>query len=329
MKKTFSITLIAIIAGLWLALVIIQQPGYGGDFYPLYKAAQAVQAGALPYGEPFTRDLAREWPFPFAQAGFAYPLPVALLVTPLTVAPLALAGGVWAVVGLAGAWSAVCGRGWLALLLPIAFMPVHRAFVMWQASLIWLALAVALRCALANGLSVLAGACIAILPAKPQAGLVFALAGLAWAARYNLQALVWAGVFGLAVWGGSLAVWPGWLAGWLDQVRAYSQIVRPAWLLPFGLALPWALWRMPDWSWFALMQVVLFPLSDLYSALPLLLAWAEVGGVLALAGAGVSWLWVLLGLPNSIWVFWGLIMLPLLACGVWRCQCKRSYRWQS
>jgi hypothetical protein len=64
--------------------------------------------------------------------------------------------------------------------------------------------------------------------------------------------------------------------------------------------------------------LVLFPLSDLYSALPLLLCWVAIGGPPALLGAGCSWLRQIFGLPTNLDVLWGLILWPLIPAAIWR-----------
>jgi hypothetical protein len=111
---------------------------------------------------------------------------------------------------------------------------------------------------------------------------------------------------------------PGWFAAWLGQVQSYNAIVHPPSLLPWGVILALIAWRQPWWSIVAACQVVFFPLSDLYSALPLLLCWVAIGGPAALLGAGVSWIWSLAGLPNSVPVLWGLIICPLMLGMAWR-----------
>ena len=64
--------------------------------------------------------------------------------------------------------------------------------------------------------------------------------------------------------------------------------------------------------------MILFPLSDLYSGAPLLIAWCAFPPPVALAGAGVSWLWLFLGLPNSLLSFWLTLIAPLALAGIWQ-----------
>jgi hypothetical protein len=301
---------------LWLFLIWAWQPldRLGTDFFPIYYAAGALARGHDPYGAVVGEHLQRVWSVPFASAGNAYPLPVLLVAWPLTLLPLPLAVALWASVGSAGAFASVCIRSeWLKLLpILILFMPLHRAIVVKQATLIWFALVVLLLLAMRRRQAILVGLAIAMLPAKPQAGLLFALAGCIWAWREQRRALIWAAGFAAVIWGLSFALYPSWVPDWLASVRRYNDIVAPPSLLPGGLLLPLLAWGLPWWARLAMLQVVLFPITDTYSALPLLLAWIGIGGPLGLAGAAVSWLGVLLGLPNSLGTFWLVIMAPLM-----------------
>jgi hypothetical protein len=74
---------------------------------------------------------------------------------------------------------------------------------------------------------------------------------------------------------------------------------------------------MPWWAKVAVCQTVLFPITSLYSTLPLLLAWSAFAPALALAGTGLSWLWVLLALPKSFGMVWLFILLPWMLTALW------------
>lgn len=308
-----------LIPALWIVLVASNRE-LGTDFFPLYFAARRIMSGLSPYGPQATAELARQWHAPFATAGIAYPLPFLLLVLPLGLLPFALAAGLWILAGLAGAVASLrLADSWKPLtLLPLLFLPVFRSVVLGQATLVWFGLAVLLLLGIKYRWGWVVGVAAALLILKPQNGLLFAAAGLIWAARTERRALIWfVGAEGLLALAATI-VEPGWLAAWLAQVQSYNAIVHPPSLLPWGLLLALAAWRQPWWSIVAACQVVFFPLSDLYSALPLLLCWVAIGGPLALVGAGVSWIWSLAGLPNSVVVLWGLIICPLMLAMAWR-----------
>jgi hypothetical protein len=317
--RRFAYLPLVAICSIWIVL-IASNGDLATDFYPLYFAAGRVFAGLSPYGDAATAELAHQWHAPFAAAGIAYPLPFLVLVLPFGLLPFALAATIWIAIGLAGAAASLrLAASWRALIaLPILFLPLHRSIVLGQATLVWFGLAVLLVLGIKQGWSWVVGGLIALLLLKPQNGLFFAMAGLVWAVRIDRRALIW--FVGVESWLVivALLLQPGWIAGWLAQVRIYNTIVHPPSLLPWGLVLLVVVWRQPWWSIVAACQVVFFPLSDLYSTLPLLLCWVGIGGRAALLGAGVSWLWSIAGLPNTMPVLWVLIMAPLILVLIWR-----------
>lgn len=317
----WELALLVALPALWLITLYAQSPR-APDFFPLYFAAGRVLAGESPYGAQATAALAQRWDAPFAAAGVAYPLPLILLVTPLTALPLVAAAIVWVALGAAMAAGVADLPAWrgsaMAALLPLSFLPLQRSLVMGQATLIWFGLAALLLRSARRGDTWPWAICMALLVLKPQNGLIFALYGayLAWRERRAVL-LIAAGV-GLALAGVSFLIQPGWLAAWRGQLAAYQAIVEPQTLLPWGLAVVAACWRAPAWARLAILQVALFPLSDLYSGAPLLIAWCAFPPPLALAGAGASWLWLLLGLPNTLGSFWLTLLLPLALAGIWQ-----------
>lgn len=321
--RFWSYTLLfIIIVSLWLILLVaLQYPDtLGTDFYPLYYAAHLLRAGENPYGAAATNHLIVTWPVPFAQAGIAYPLPAILSFWLVLLLPLPIGMWVWVSSGAVGAWFVIRLReDWAQLLLlPCCFMPLHRAILLKQATLIWFACIVVLLFAMRDRRAWLVGWCIAVLPAKPQTGLLFALAGLVWAIREHRRALLWAVLWVGIIWGGSFVLQPGWVGEWLASVRRYNQIVLTASLWPLGLVIIPLTWRLPWYARLSVAQVVLFPLSDIYSVLPLLLVWVAIGGPLALVGSGISWLWVFLDLPNTITFVWLILLVPLIGALGWR-----------
>jgi hypothetical protein len=310
---------LAALCSIWIVLI-----GSNGDlatdFYPLYFAARRMLAGLSPYGAAATAELARQWHAPFAAAGIAYPLPFLVLILPFGLLPFAFAAAIWIGIGMAGAGASLrLTENWRSLLaLPLLFLPLHRSVALGQATLVWFGLAVLLVLGIKQRWSWAVGVSIALLLLKPQNGLFFAVAGLIWAVRADRRTLIWFVGLESCLMIAALLIQPDWIAGWLTQVQIYSTIVHPPSLLPWGLVLLLVAWRQPWWSIVAACQVVFFPLSDLYSTLPLLLCWIGIGGRIALLGAGASWLWSIAGLPNTMPVLWALIMAPLILAMIWR-----------
>lgn len=323
---TISTTIWAVsfasLATLWLAyfFAVAWPDPLGTDFYPVWYGARLALAGENPYGEAALAHLREVWRVPFVEGGLAYPLPALLAAVPFALLPLTLAVPIWLLLGMATTAAAGALReGWRVHALTILlYFPLFRAAHMKQATLIYIGLAVVLVLALRARLLPLAGLCIALLPAKPQNGLLFAVAALVWAWREDRRLFGWAAAWSLPLWLGSLLVMPDWPQAWLAAIARYRLVVEPVSLLPWGLALVAASWRLPWHAVVAAAQVALFPLSDLYGALPLLLGWIAIGGPLAWVGAGISWLWPLLGFPNSTQALWLFVLLPYSACALWR-----------
>jgi hypothetical protein len=292
----------------------------GVDFFPLHWAGRRLLGGELPYGPDATNALAQVWEAPFEAAGIAYPLPLLTVVLPLAPLPFPVANLIWTAAGffllalvIYRAASPVEG-----VLLLLMFLPVSRAVGYGQATLIWCGLIALLLLAMQRRWWVIAGLCIVLLPLKPQTGLLFAVAGAVWAWNTERRALLLAGGVGAVLGAVYWAVWPTWLIQWVEHLARYSTVVSPQLVLPWGLVLVAATWRLPWWARLAALQFVLFPVSDLYSALMVLFCWVAVGGLPALLGAGVSVLWLILGLPNTTAVLWLLIIGPLALIAGWR-----------
>lgn len=306
---------------LWLITLYAQAP-QAIDFFPLYFAARQVLGGQSPYGPEATTALAQVWDAPFASAGVAYPLPLILLVVPLAGFSFAAAALCWITFGVVLTAGVVRLGKWpyspLALLLPLCFLPLQRSLFLGQATFIWLGIAVLLLHSMRRGNRWLWAICIVLLVLKPQNGLIFALYGVYQAWRERRQVLVIAAVFGTALAGLSFLVQPGWLSAWLQQMRLYQTVVQPQSLLPWGLLVVLACWRSEIWARLAILQVVLFPLSDLYGSTPLIIAWCAFPLPIALIGSGVSWCWFFCRLPNTSLVFWMTLLVPLVVAGLWQ-----------
>lgn len=317
--RRFGYLPLVAVCSIWIVL-IASNGNIATDFYPLHFAAGRILAGLSPYGEAATAELARQWHAPFAAAGIAYPLPFLVLILPFGLLPFALAATIWIGIGLASSAASLrLAENWRTLMaLPLLFLPLQRSVMLGQATLVWFGLAVLLVLGIKQRWSWVVGVAITLLLLKPQNGLFFTIAGLIWAVRANRRALIWFVGVESCLMVVALLLQPGWIAAWLAQVQLYTTIVHPPSLLPWGLVLLLVAWRQPWWSIVAACQVVFFPLSDLYSALPLLLCWIGIGGWTALLGAGASWAWSIAGLPNTMPVLWALIIMPLILAMIWR-----------
>jgi hypothetical protein len=301
----------------------------GNDFYSPYVGAQRVLAGLSPYGAQASAALAAVWHDPFAEAGIAYPLPFLLLVIPFALLSFPVAALLWTALGVALGYASAfvaraeharqnypAGYAPLTFILPLAFWPFFRAARLGQASLIWFALAALLILAIQGRRGWFVAVLVALLPLKPQAGILFALYGAWWLYRHHRRGLLLTSAIGLTLLGASHALQPGWIAAWLAQVAAYNLYVEPPLLLPFVAALWLSFWRVqkPWWVTVAMLQAIIFPMSDLYSTLPLLFVWCLFPAPLALVGVSMSWLALLLPASNSgLAVLLCMVVPPMLA----------------
>lgn len=313
-RRLLSTCLIIALTSLWLSLFILNVDAV--DFYPLYFAAQRVLRGLSPYGADATEALAQAWDAPFESAGIVYPLPLILLMVPFALLPFTIASVLWIGLGIMLSlliWVLIGVDKEKSFLL-IVFLPYFRAAVLGQATLIWFGLSLLLITAFQRERYMWVGILSVVIALKPQDGLVFGVVGLWLAARENPKVILIALITGVVLWGGSLLIQPQWLSAWLAQINLYRSIVNPPTLLPLSLVLVLACWQLPWWGKVAAAQVALFPISDLYSALPLLMCWASVKAspMLILVGAGISWLWSLLGLPSTVTILWLLVLVPVI-----------------
>lgn len=158
----------------------------------------------------------------------------------------------------------------------------------------------------------MAGFCIALLPGKPQAGLIFALGAVIWAIReQHYKILASAGCWIVLLWGGSLLVQPNWPIDWWRTVAEYHDQVMLVSLMPEGLLVPLFSLGLSWLAFAAAIQTVAFPVNDIYCSLPLLVGWMEMRPLIALLGIGASWSAILLyPNPNHPLVLWTIILLP-------------------
>jgi hypothetical protein len=315
--------LAAITAVIWLALILFRSfpDPQGTDFYPLWIGAQAVARDADPYSPETRAFLRTTWTV--AQRvqvsdAIAYPLPALLILTPLTVLPLNAAVMVWFVILIASVAVFILAFDFkLTWIAPLLSFPLMQAVTIKTSAVLWLGLIGLLIIAIKRKWPVIVGLCIAILPAKPQAGLIIALVASIYELRQDCRVLYWACVWGLLLWGGSLILHPLWVIGWWEAVHRYREQVLLVSLLPEALLIPIFSRNL---SWLAIaaaVQAVSFPLNDIYASLPLLVGWMEMGGVFAIVGIGTSLSAPLLfEHPNQPLALWLMVLVPYCACCV-------------
>jgi hypothetical protein len=213
---------VAIAAGMIAYVKMVLQIGYPSDFSYFWVGSRALLDGQSPYavvqpGGP---------PFNF-ESGYLYPLPAALLVAPLALLPVNVAGILFAALGMAVLAFAISKEGFHRLPILMSFPALWCMSTGQWAS--WVAAA-----ALVPSLGFLAAA-------KPNLGLAAFLYRPTW--RF-LSVAVAAVVV-------SLIVMPGWPAEWLSVVRARSsrdyQIPVLQWQVGGPLLLLAAMrWRLPE-----------------------------------------------------------------------------------
>ena len=100
-RRLTRISIYSAITVLWLAAVCYRcfPDPQGTDFYPLWIGAQELLHGGDPYGKETAELLRNTWLVKLKGVQVAdvigYPLPVLLLITPLTIFPLEIAVYVW------------------------------------------------------------------------------------------------------------------------------------------------------------------------------------------------------------------------------------------
>jgi hypothetical protein len=299
-----------IIATTWL--MIYRGERLGSDYFPLDLVAQRVARGQTVYGPEATREIGQEWLSWSREAGIAYPLPYLMLLVPLTLLPYTLAMALWIGGGTVLAYRVVqldVSRS--KFVLPLLYGPFMVSVLIGQTTLIWFGLIVALILGVQRRKVALVSLLIPLLALKPQTGIFYSAYGLWWLWKQDRRGFFAALALGLALLGFSLFLEPTWIQACLKQLAEYNRVVGPIQLLPLGLVILAAAWKSPWWVVLAALQVVLFPLSDYYATLPLLLFWASVGGRPAMIGAAASWIWFVPTPPRTEGLLWVSVLLPV------------------
>ncbi|PLS76915.1 MAG: hypothetical protein CYG59_26565 [Chloroflexi bacterium] len=284
---------LAVTTAVWLVTLIRARPAElpsGGDFYQLWLGARALVIGTSPYGESVAHEM-REAYDQWGQHGLPYPIPALLPIAPLTILSVGSASAIWVGLCLIAIAAFIVTRpNWpMIAVASLLYIPLIRTVNLQQPTLMWVALAALLVVASERRWSILVGLLLALLPAKPQTGIMFALVGGIWALRCDRRALAWGIGWTVLLWGGPFLFDPGWMEPWLAVVQRYQGLYPHFSLLPLGLFLVALSYRLPWWAVAAVAQVVLFPIRDIYTVLPLLIAWIAVGGPATVAGVILGW----------------------------------------
>jgi hypothetical protein len=323
-----SLIVIAVCYSVWIAAVIAKAfpDPQCTDFYPLWIGSRALLAGTDPYSAAVSHTLQQSWSVAQTHqvaACVAYPLPWLLLISPLAMLPLSWAGPLWFALSL----TLLLGGLWLlgneieetvwregVLLAPLLFYPIFHAAVIKTASVAILGIVALMLWADRKEHRVLCGILMALSLCKPQVSLVFVGYLILRQLRGDKLTLISFMAAGFFSFGGSLIVHPGWVGSWLAVLKVYLENAVTFSLLPQGLfaAAVLLLRRVPALAQLSLLQTVLFPACDLYSALPLGIGWLTLkGGCAPLVAC--SWLAPLLyEHPNNLGAIWGFVILPYL-----------------
>ncbi len=316
------ILVIAVFAVIYLIPITQVQIGFGNDYCAVYYGARLIIEGQSPYGPENSAYLGDLCIPSELGVGYPFPLPFGLLTVPLALLPFYLSALIWTLIGIFLAFCCfLLVKEWPPfLLLSVLYVPLFRGAFLSQATLVWFGFSILLLIAIERRWWWVAGLCIALLPWKPQAGLLFALAGCWWAWRNDRRALLLGvGLNGLLV-GITFLVQPGWLVEWIAQLNVYREVVYTQWIGLWAIPLMLVCWRLPWWARIGILQFTLFPVNDPYAALPLILVWLSIGGWTAVIGAASSWLYPFLLQAGSDKPWWVFIIPALVATGwqFWR-----------
>lgn len=306
------------LAGVYLVMLCLATLSVPGkDLFPLWAAGRGLLAGQNPYGPEVQLVIERDWDnaATFEAAGLAYPLPMVLLLLPLAPLPYAAAKAALILISLAAliVASRLMRLPWFAAL---CFAPATFGALLAQVTPLWAVLAVLLGYSLERRSPALAGLCIALLPAKPQSGLLLAVIMYVWCIWHDRKAFLWASGLGLLVWGGSLALMPTWPGDWLVRLAGYSGGIPANLFVAYLPALPFIglmLWRGRGWfERGVVLNFVLVPQVGGYSPAVLLpLLGALRGRALWAALLTSCLLWLSLPIPGDPALLTGLAIAPL------------------
>jgi hypothetical protein len=202
---------VALCAAIVMALrAAIDYPTQIFDFYPLYYGARAWLHGGNAYDISAVAPVADHWHHLY-QVGNIYPLPIILLVLPFSFLTPKVAAIVWLgtlTIALLLALRLGGLPGWFAL-----YFPVLNGLNLEQCTILILTLQVVALWAYQTRRPWILALCCALIVAKPNHGLIFALCLILLARQWRQQLIV-----GGLVWGGSLLLDPNWIVEWIPTL---------------------------------------------------------------------------------------------------------------
>ena len=300
----------------------------GTDFYPLWYGAKLVLQGENPYSESSRLLFSQSWTT--AQntdvaATIAYPIPFLLLITPLALMPIAIASSIWLAMLMS---TVVCFAKTFKLnnllLIPL-FYPVFHCILIKNSEIAWFAL----TCLTINGVKnkrvLLTAICCALLPLKPQAGIIVSLFALFELKEH--RKLFWTIVALIAVLMAALSflLQPLWLSSWIETVLYYKFAISRVEFFPWTIILIVPFIRAPWYVKACVLQLVIFDINDLYRTVHLLPALAYLGGPAAFIAASLSWLSAIIyEHPNNSHAIWFFCVTPTLILGSYNFLIKKN-----
>jgi hypothetical protein len=313
--------IIAIIASiLWLLTYVSRTypDPQGTDLYPLYSAASALFNGHDPYSPGFTKWLKQTWgvsQYTHVASVIAYPLPFLIFITPITLFPLYIAIHIWNAISVLMAMQiARHSKNFiLGIFSLLMFYPLFHALVIKTSSVIWVGIAGYCLLLLEKKQSpFFLGILLAILPLKPQAGLIFSLYIIFDAIKTKTYIVLISAIFtSIVLWGASFLIDPHWFSKWLINIDLYKTQTEIVSFLPYGLLVILLSARTSLLTFIAVSQVVLFPINDIYSVLPLILPMMKFAPPMQAASSFFSlFLAIFMGFPNSYHYILAAVIMP-------------------
>ena len=296
----------------------------GTDFYPLRVGSLVLREGKNPYSPEVNRYLRNNWSVPHKPNAkvapvVAYPLPALMTILPFTFVAERYATVVWFLSIISLSLLVIfLGEDRFSILIPFFFFPLFHGALVKTSSLLWIGIVALFLISLKKQWYSLCGLTVSLMVAKPQVGLIFGGAAVLIGLRKERVLFLWMLAWGCIVWGGSFLLMPGWVGEWWNSVQEYQKLATLQVIFPLSLLIAASAFRLKWYAILAVLQVSLFQVNDIYSSLPLLIAYVSIGGVRSCVGAGMSWLMPLVYTDyNNLEALWILVFLPFMVTALW------------